>query len=193
MRSRRPAPTQRFKPLRTPEGKSCSCCREFKPWANFYRSKMRVDGRTMYCKPCLKIKSQAKRLRPQKRFSVYRTATEKSCSKCRIIKAKTEFYKGTTADGFMGYCKQCFTPLSDQRKRFILYGITAEQYEKFLDTQKGVCKICKMLPERGLCVDHDHATGKVRGLLCHDCNLGLGRFKDKVAILREAINYLQEN
>lgn len=78
------------------------------------------------------------------------------------------------------------------------YGISEEEYSLLLSQQKGVCKIC-LQPGTGptvrgassnLCVDHDHATGKIRGLLCRECNAGLGKFKDDVERLRNAANYL---
>lgn len=79
-----------------------------------------------------------------------------------------------------------------------LYGISPEEYADHLIVQKGVCAIC-FQPEteiirgkiRLLAVDHDHATGKVRGLLCQDCNLGLGRFNDDPELLGSAISYLR--
>jgi hypothetical protein len=54
----------------------------------------------------------------------------------------------------------------------------------------GACEICGATQEERLNVDHDHTTGRFRGLLCRDCNLGLGRFKDNSDLLRKAIDYL---
>jgi hypothetical protein len=70
------------------------------------------------------------------------------------------------------------------------YGITLTQYETLLEKQGGGCAICGR-KEKCLCVDHDHATGRVRGLLCGSCNNGLGRFKDDPKRLRRAANYLE--
>jgi hypothetical protein len=74
------------------------------------------------------------------------------------------------------------------------YGMTVAEYTAMLQSQGGVCGICRCLPEqtglRRLVVDHDHATGRVRGLICQSCNLGLGRFKDDPSILVSAIKYL---
>lgn len=74
-----------------------------------------------------------------------------------------------------------------------LYGITMAQYRDMLTEQGGVCAICRTneWPGKGPHVDHDHKTGKVRGILCHKCNLGLGKFNDDVALMREAIKYLE--
>lgn len=75
------------------------------------------------------------------------------------------------------------------------YGITPERYDDILSTQGGVCAICKQPPDdpRGyrMHVDHDHATGRVRGILCGPCNQGIGRLGDSIERLRAAIEYLQ--
>lgn len=75
------------------------------------------------------------------------------------------------------------------------YGITLKQYRKLFKLQNGVCAICKITlgetPWHGAYIDHCRRTGKVRGLLCINCNLLLGHAKDKVNTLREAIKYLK--
>jgi hypothetical protein len=74
------------------------------------------------------------------------------------------------------------------------YGITVEDYNRMLTAQAGLCLICLRRP-RGrhrtkLCVDHCHATGQVRGLLCSSCNSAIGRLLDDPAYLRRAVQYL---
>lgn len=74
------------------------------------------------------------------------------------------------------------------------YGIDRWAYAKILTDQNGACAICKIpfdLMLRNPDVDHDHATGKVRGLLCNACNLGLGQFEDELFLLESAANYLR--
>ncbi len=94
------------------------------------------------------------------------------------------------------YCsKECG---GTQRSAYIqsTYGITPRDYNKMLEESGGVCEICgtnpKDLPKnrQHLCVDHDHETGEIRGLLCHHCNTGLGQFRDDVSYLKSAIRYL---
>ena len=74
------------------------------------------------------------------------------------------------------------------------YGLTPESVEELWDEQNRRCAICgKPIPKegRGMFIDHDHDTGKVRGLLCQHCNMGLGMFRDDVSNLQNAIEYLQ--
>jgi len=74
-----------------------------------------------------------------------------------------------------------------------LYGMSPEQFQQMVDAQKGLCAICHRLPHPKrprLNIDHCHETGKVRGLLCHLCNTGLGSFQDNSAVLAAAIQYL---
>lgn len=89
------------------------------------------------------------------------------------------------------------------------YGITPEQYEEMLASQSWGCRICNasiysrqfnmLLPTPGYkgprknvaCIDHDHVTGKVRGLLCRSCNIALGMFQDSEPFLLSAVGYLR--
>lgn len=75
----------------------------------------------------------------------------------------------------------------------LTYGITLEEYNDMLAKQNNCCAICSIVPDKGnrrLAVDHDHLTGKIRGLLCDNCNNGLGRFKDRPDLLQKAASYL---
>ena len=73
------------------------------------------------------------------------------------------------------------------------YKLTDQQYDQMLFAQKGQCKICgtRDWPYKGPCVDHDHNTGQVRGLLCLNCNRGIGAFKDDAAVVEKALKYLR--
>ena len=134
---------------------------------------------------------------------------EKICKKCHTLKPLSDFYKHPVhKDGYENQCKACkhlarkkrsneegFKNV--QRKSFLkrLYGITVEEYDAMLERQGGVCAICAGEETRGqrLAVDHCHATGKVRGLLCFSCNTTLGKFNDSQELLARAIKYLQEH
>lgn len=78
------------------------------------------------------------------------------------------------------------------------YGIGLREYEKMFEEQKGLCAICltegfdMMDPEKGMIVvDHCHDTGKIRGLLCHNCNRGIGLLQDDPENLKRALEYLE--
>lgn len=75
------------------------------------------------------------------------------------------------------------------RKKF---GIGLHQYQTLLEEQGGVCYLCGGTDFRNLAVDHCHKTGKVRRLLCSECNMGLGKFKDNADLLRKAADYVDQ-
>lgn len=81
-----------------------------------------------------------------------------------------------------------------RRDRLRRYGLTIEQYSVLLQKQNGVCAICGQTEstktKANLAVDHEHGTGKVRGLLCMMCNTGIGKFSTR-EILQRAISYLE--
>lgn len=136
------------------------------------------------------------------------------CRDCRIEKNSNEFYtwrgNGRRATFSVKRCKDCYRLLRKNKyakvgylvKRVsdlkIKYNLTETKYNKLLEKQRGVCAICFVdkvslnSKRRNWNVDHCHLTGKVRGLLCDNCNQGLGKFKDKTDLLMNAINYLEE-
>lgn len=126
----------------------------------------------------------------------------KKCSKCSELKELTEFYKDKTKpDGLRCSCKACQGETKKKSYRVIkdrnlrrLYGIGLNEYEEMLAKQNGVCAIygiTERVEGRALAVDHCHATGAVRGLLCSACNIALGKFEDDTERLRKAITYLR--
>lgn len=78
------------------------------------------------------------------------------------------------------------------QKRYVPYRLEPGEYERRLVEQNGVCNICVQPPANGreLVVDHCHETGRVRGLLCYRCNIGLGAFKDDFTTLARALKHL---
>lgn len=85
--------------------------------------------------------------------------------------------------------------IGEWRKRDKLkskFGISLEEYNGLLQRQGGACAICGVLPiSRSLAVDHDHATKRIRGLLCTKCNIALGYMNDDPEVLRKAASYLE--
>ena len=89
-----------------------------------------------------------------------------------------------------GYNLKKYQALAYQKKLQKVYGLTLEQYNQMFVSQNGKCKICNESQEKRLCVDHCHKTGKVRGLLCSNCNFGIAFLKDDPNLLLSAIKYL---
>ncbi len=109
----------------------------------------------------------------------------KKCTRCGRILPESEFAPRTK------HCKICRRDYDWQ----YCYGISPEQYFEIYKKQDGKCKICgKELPDgQYLVVDHNKETGEVRGLLCKDCNIGLGLFREQKEVMKKAVDYLKEN
>ena len=125
----------------------------------------------------------------------------KTCSKCTQTKPLSEFYPRAT--GYRSWCKACYKSNRPERTEEFKakekcrtlkrrYGISLEEFERILKTQSSRCAICStdQEPKQGWHTDHDHGTGKVRGILCHNCNLLLGLSGDRTSTLKAAIDYL---
>ena len=152
--------------------KTCTYCGLVLPATTeyFYRSKKFIhcnDGLVYICKKCDKLKSDAYRKKHKE----------------KIAEKKKRYYQ-----------------LNKDKIRSLQllkhYGIDSEEYDTILHSQHGVCAICKK-PETHklhgkiamLSVDHNHDTGKIRGLLCNTCNRALGLFRDDVKLLKAAAIY----
>lgn len=124
----------------------------------------------------------------------------KKCNKCDELKPLTEFYRGAKGiDGRRSVCKVCEQPMRKDLSLRRKFGISHLEYDEMFKSQDGVCAICGKPETRyekpgtstDLCVDHDHRTDEVRGLLCRTCNSMLGLAGDDPDILFNAINYLK--
>lgn len=95
-------------------------------------------------------------------------------------------------------CRDYYIKNKDKKRNRSLmnsYGITIDEYNDMFTFQEGRCKGCEKHQSelsRALYVDHCHKTGKVRGLLCHECNTFIGLINDDISILKSIINYLYE-
>lgn len=118
----------------------------------------------------------------------------KECTVCKEIKSLDEFYNRKASDDGKGYrCKPC-----DDLALRCKYNLEIEEYDMLVQEQNNKCRICdqEVIPTIShdkLIVDHNHKTGKVRGLLCHKCNKALGLFKDSITIIQNAIKYLEKS
>jgi RNA polymerase subunit RPABC4/transcription elongation factor Spt4 len=170
--------------------KVCSSCGQNKVLDEFSRNPSRKDGFSNQCKLCHQLYSG---------FNKRHIATEflpkfKICNKCKQLLPQDKFnFHTTSPDGLQSFCKQC-TVLNRR-------GVSKLIYEQLLEKQNYLCAICGK-PETSknsvglvqqLSVDHDHRTGKIRGLLCCHCNHLLGSAKDDTQVLRKAIDYLCKN
>lgn len=128
----------------------------------------------------------------------------KVCPTCRVEKAPEEFGRRSGRPHTLNSkCRLCQTFYKRQWARQhtetyraykykIRYGITVAQYNQMLENQFGVCGICMSEPadNKKLVVDHNHHTGKVRGLLCDPCNLMVGFYERKPDIAENLETYL---
>ena len=125
----------------------------------------------------------------------------KTCRKCEECKPLGEFHRQGSR-GRHSYCKPCYNERyrgkrkrkdPPERKRQhnykTRYGMSVEDVEAMLESQRGLCAICKQQPQRP-CVDHCHRTGVVRGILCHRCNVSLSILEDD-DLRKAAMSYLE--
>ena len=123
----------------------------------------------------------------------------KYCVLCNKEKSLKEFNKNSRyKDGYYKHCKECHYEVYG-RPRHILatYGLTQEDYNTLLKKQEYKCFSCGKahgtFKTDRLFIDHCHDTGKVRGLLCHDCNVALGAATDNIETLRNLIKFLENH
>lgn len=118
-------------------------------------------------------------------------ATLVACKSCSQPKPPTEFYKKDRNGRRDTTCKRC--RLVGQREKSL--GITNEEYWDLYKKQAGRCGICRrrLYSKRykSFCVDHDHDTGEIRGLLCHNCNGAIGMLRDCGATIKRAAEWVE--
>ena len=119
-----------------------------------------------------------------------RAANLLHCRVCRRWKhAFIEFAVDPSRSvGRASTCKPCFAAISRAR----IYGLKPKDVEQMFKDQDGRCLICERRGAR-MEIDHNHKTGKVRGLLCSRCNGALGQFLDDKGLLLKAVRYLGDN
>jgi ribosomal protein S20 len=190
--------------------KTCNGCKKTKAIDQFGKDNTRGDGKRTQCKECVRARNNEWRAANPEKFKkslsksrkkIYKTVKERmadgtlvtpdeiTCAKCRETKPNAEFYRSASnSTGRQSYCKPCAVDKSRVANIKRLYGLSEEEYEAMLEACGGMCQICEKRPVEA--VDHCHDTGKVRGLLCGRCNMGLGHFYDDVEALKKAIKYL---
>jgi hypothetical protein len=142
------------------------------------------------------------------------------CARCKTEQSDENFYSrirvyksGNSKKVIASYCKPCHNKVStiavnstkgratSRRGRLRReYGFSPEAYDKLFAAQNYGCAICGESKTEhtnarcsALCIDHDHVTGKVRGILCRLCNIGIGAFRDNTGLLLKTIDYLKRS
>lgn len=126
----------------------------------------------------------------------------KTCTGCKLLLPLKQFsFDKNRSDGRCYYCKDCYiinerrqrVNYADRRTHLNLmrdFGISLDIFKQISKSQQDVCAICEKPAESRLCVDHDHTTGRLRGLLCQPCNKMLAAACDNPEILNKGIEYL---
>lgn len=155
--------------------KCCNKCKAEKPIEEFSINRESNDGYAWSCKNCLK---NYRTNRPKEILDRYNNIS-------KAYKRKYDSLDSTKNRN----------KLHSEKQKYKKFGITKNIFDNLCSNQKGCCAICECPAnsEKSLAIDHNHETGKVRGLLCAKCNVGLGMFKDNKNLLANAINYLSLN
>lgn len=174
-------------PRSIPVDKTCKHCGETKPLMGF--TFLRKTGKPYtYCKSCQKQKDKARKERDP---GAHRARDAERTKRWRLN--NNERYRALKKDNRENQ-KQKNAPriaLMERCHRIKMkYGLTKDNYDRLLLDQDGKCRICKKSDGGYLHIDHCHDTGKIRGLLCQRCNIGLGQFRNSVENLQNAIRYL---
>lgn len=185
--------------------RTCPGCNQEKGAGQFYQNRRGANLLSTRCKLCSRRRNAENYRRRQLGLGP-RVAIPpegfRRCPDCREVKSLDDFPRNrASVTGYGSYCKPChnakgkatYTRLYGSTRHYHLqrrYGISAERVEELIREQGGVCAICLTgKPEH---VDHDHRTGRVRGILCFNCNGGLGQMRDRVDVLLAAVDYLGE-
>ena len=123
------------------------------------------------------------------------SSKSKVCSNCHSSLPLIAFYFKSSDpkdDRRHSVCKECDNDTRRSNHLKNKYGVSEEDYSEMLSEQEGVCAVCEVGTESTLHVDHNHTTGEVRGLLCVNCNTGLGKLQDDPKVLAKAMTYLLE-
>ena len=170
--------------------KICGKCKEEKSVSLFSLSKRNKSGFNFYCKSCVSAVGKERTVKETLTDKIIPFA--KSCPTCKTTKKSNEFSKCVSRkDGLDIRCKSCASQSSKIQHYKKQYGFTTDQAETHLQNQYGECKICKR--QSKLYVDHCHTSGKIRGLICNNCNTVIGHAKENATTLLNAIEYLKEH
>lgn len=178
--------------------KVCNICYTEKSLNEFYKATS-YNGYDYACKECVKA------IRKERTKTLANTEKHKPetkwCYSCEQIKPANAFYNNKTKpSGLADECKLCAKQRNkdyaertnyDRKRALKRYNMTMDEYNVLFTAQNNTCAICKTLPStKPLAVDHDHTTGKIRGLLCSNCNTALGLLYENPSIVANLLNYI---
>ena len=134
------------------------------------------------CRQCLKAKPFSEFYSIKYVYKPGQSGFRSRCIECEKVESKRERQNASTREWHRNY------------RLLSRFGITAKQYDEMFASQNGRCAICMREDKRQrLAVDHDHKTGRVRGLLCLHCNVAIGKLDDDAEIVRRAFFYLLQH
>ncbi|MFJ6659108.1 endonuclease VII domain-containing protein [Streptomyces sp. NPDC091377] len=181
-----------------PSAKPCRKCGRELPLAAFARDRNRRDGLQVDCRECVAeygathYRRRRAALGKTVREKVHVPEGHKFCRSCGEIKPHSEWHRNATAsDGLSTRCKACRAVRGRQDHLKRSYGLTEAERDAMVASQMGLCVICLKAPP--IHVDHCHKTGKVRGVLCFNCNSAIGKLGDDPDAVRRAAAYLEGN
>lgn len=172
--------------------KRCPRCKQHRPRAAFARNKAMRDGLRCYCRECASAYHQARRLatgmnvRPRVKVPDGHTF----CRSCGEIKPHREWHRRASASDGLSTSREARRAAkgrADHLKR--QYGLTEAERDATVASRRGLCVICLKPPAAH--VDHCHKTGRVRGVLCFNCNSAIGKLGDDPDAVRRAAAYLE--
>lgn len=197
--------------------KYCTGCHQEKPFESFSKSKRSKDGRQHYCKSCSRqhIKNSLLKRDPAEvaaaKHAWYQRNREREIARTkRYRQDNPEWANQVDAKHHASYNwrerfperAKASAARQSRERRFRKHGLTQTEYDVMLAAQKYVCAACKEVPSTSsvrpgvnkyddFVIDHDHITGKVRGLVCTNCNVALGMIRDNPETARKLAEYLE--
>lgn len=176
--------------------RACRTCKIAKPPSGFYKDSRYPKG-DIHCADCRRAKVKKWRdANIEKARLVSKISNAKNPTRAREAARRWHIENRERHLAYMAHRRKFFNDAIVSSKLKTAFGITLADYNTVLSAQGGVCAICGKTPEqnkRRLAVDHCHNSNKVRGLLCGNCNRGIGYFKDSIQFLQTAIKYIRKS
>jgi hypothetical protein len=181
------------------ETKLCTKCNLERPITDFRKDQYNRNGYHPHCRSC--YNESQRKYRSKNKEKLNKTASEYYAQNSERIQTMRKLRRGGKTTNHLHSEKSSSIQSKNGWQRIVerkwkangILDMTYQRYETMLESQNYSCSICskKHTDDKKLHVDHCHTTGKVRGLLCNNCNNGIGKLKDSTELLEKAINYLK--